>query len=187
MATESVDFFEEIYKITPTMAGSLIFASIGKPNNIGFAHLQFFFNFSVTVANIYFFVKSIWIERPQSSRTSTLLDKFMAKICLLCVIYLILFILTEPLRCTLGPFPEYICFFKGLLAFAVILQILMFLMAIVVTKYIFVFFLSNPLGIDDDFWCRFISIWIFLSSFMLEISVSIFPGDSKIFYLSGYN
>lgn len=58
-----------------------------------------------------------------------------------------------------GPLPPYFCYIMCLIRPIIKTNALMFLNAIVVSKYIFIFWMKNPASIDDDFWSLFISLW----------------------------
>ncbi len=110
----------------------------------------------------------------------TLINKLMTKLGWVAVVYMTLFTLTEPFRFFSGPMPENYCFAKTMVGSIILLWILMFNLALTITKYFFVFILKNPLGIEDDFWGAFISNWIFSTGFIIQTIVSILPGDSNL-------
>ena len=60
-----------------------------------------------------------------------------------------------------GPFNQSLCFLIILLKNIVRTDILLFLCANIIARYILIFHLKNPLAVVDDFWCVFISLWIF--------------------------
>jgi hypothetical protein len=82
----------------------------------------------------------------------------------------------DQLRYLSGPLPMSICYIKILIGTAAFQQILMLSTAIVLTKYIFTFYLKNPLAIEEGFWSRFISSWIFLVSSLCQIVFFMLPG-----------
>ena len=61
------------------------------------------------------------------------------------------------------PFSKHFCFIHLVLRNALMSQILMFFNAIIMVRYIFIFWLRNPLNFNDDFWCFFINLWVILS------------------------
>lgn len=100
----------------------------------------------------------------------------MSKLGWLAIVYLLLYTMTEPFRFFYGPMSINFCFAKTTLGSVILLQILMLIMSMTVTKYLFVFVLKNPLAIEDDFWCAFISRWIFSTGFLVQILVGMLPG-----------
>lgn len=42
---------------------------------------------------------------------------------------------------------------------------------VTLVKYVFVFWLKNPAGLDQDFWCTFINLWISTFHFLLYLAV----------------
>jgi len=120
------------------------------------------------------------MEKYQSDETQTLISKLLAKLSRACLVYLLFFILPHPLRYIYGPLPEKVCLTQTMLNGVVVLQSLMIYMTVTGTTYIFVFVLKNPLGIDDGFWCSFLTRWIFFSGFLIQLTASFLPGTLYI-------
>ena len=59
-----------------------------------------------------------------------------------------------------GPFPKWLCFFFSFLRLVIKTNYLMFLNAIIISKYVFIFWMKNPGSLKDDFWSFFIFLWI---------------------------
>ena len=75
-----------------------------------------------------------------------------------------------------GPLPGPICSLVMYLKNVVTIQTMLFLDAILISKYFLIFKFKNPLGFCDDFWTRFISIWIVIGSHLLQFVGDFFPG-----------
>jgi hypothetical protein len=76
-----------------------------------------------------------------------------------------------------GPLPGPICSLVMYLKNVVAIQTMLFLDAILISKYFLIFQIKNPLGFCDDFWTRFISIWIVIGSHLLQFVGDFFPGN----------
>jgi len=54
--------------------------------------------------------------------------------------------------------------------------------AIVVTRYAFVYWLHNPVALNDDFFCFFLNAVAVILSFLSQIAYVIFPGRNPLVY-----
>jgi len=68
--------------------------------------------------------------------------------------------LTEIIRQVYGPMPKLFCHIKAIARPMYITQALLYLDAMAITRYIFIFVLKNPAAFNDTFWIRFVNIWI---------------------------
>ena len=66
---------------------------------------------------------------------------------------------------------------------------MLFSNAIVVTKYVSIFWLKNPFGFQDEFWSLFVNVWIVSVSFLAQFVLDFLPGSRGIAYplCSGLN
>ena len=65
------------------------------------------------------------------------------------------------MRYTYGPLPIFICHVQHISRSFSAITVLLFADAITAIRFVFIFWLKNPAAFHDDFWCRFISFWIF--------------------------
>ena len=56
------------------------------------------------------------------------------------------------LRALTGPFPTSFCFVQTLLISSMLMEIVLLMLAMIVAKYVSIFVLSNPVGIQIEFW-----------------------------------
>ena len=68
--------------------------------------------------------------------------------------------------CFFRPFPQWICFLQLILKPALACRLLLLMDAIVIARYIIIFWLQNLLKFQDDFWCYFVNIWIVMFRFL---------------------
>jgi hypothetical protein len=78
--------------------------------------------------------------------------------------------------------PRSVCFFTVIAKNAVKTQSVLLYDAVLVTKYVFIFWIKNPGGVDDDFWCRFISIWVAGFGTLLNFTIYSLPVRQPMFY-----
>jgi hypothetical protein len=102
----------------------------------------------------------IWYDKYGSDQRRTFINMLNTSICWLWIEYCIVVQSTEFIRFMFGPLPKMFCFFKTIVRSAYVSQILMYYDTIAVAKYIFIFWLTNPAAFQDEFWIRFVNIWI---------------------------
>ena len=68
--------------------------------------------------------------------------------------------ITHSQRIFIGPLPHFFCFFKTIIRSCFVTQLFLYIDAISVIKYIFIFWLKNPAAFRDEFWIIFINAWI---------------------------
>ena len=150
--TTSLDIYDNVFKPRPALITSLIFSLVGVATNVAL------------------FYGIIWYERFGSDNKRTLMNKLFSSQCWCTIHYLCMCQMADIVRFIVGPYPEFICFMLTIVKNAIKAQILLFIDATLLVQYLFIFWLKNPAGVNDDFWSCFITIWI--------------RGFSLIFYLT---
>ena len=102
----------------------------------------------------------IWYNNHASDRNHTLLTKLISSLCYALPEMFIAIQLTEIIREMFGPMSKVFCTMKSIARPMYISQTLLYLDAMAITRYLFIFVLKNPAAFKDDFWIRFINIWI---------------------------
>ena len=80
----------------------------------------------------------------------------------------------------LGPLPELGCYLGELLRKHLTTQFFLFLNAITITRYVYIFCLKNPAAFKDDFWYALINTWVVLFSCLFEFTRTVLPGRQGI-------
>ena len=112
----------------------------------------------------------IWFERFGSDQKRTIVNKLLSQSLWTVVIQLPMIIFSDILRYTLGPLPPQFCFFQVVIKTSFFTQSLCFIDALIVARYALVFWTKNPASVNDDFWCTFISIWIYIFNIAANFS-----------------
>jgi hypothetical protein len=123
----------------------------------------------------------IWFEKFGTDCKRTLTNKLLSSICWT-LIYGLVVCSLDIIRYVIGPLPRQMCFITVIVKNAIKTQIVLFYDAILVTRYVFIFWIKNPGGVDDDFWCRFLSIWIVGFSTLLNYVIYSLPVKQPMFY-----
>jgi hypothetical protein len=101
----------------------------------------------------------IWYERFGTDNRRTLTNELLTNLCWTIIVSIFISFLNLA-RYIFGPLPAYYCFFQLLLKVVSKTVILLFLDAILLTRYLMIFWLKNPSAIKDDFWGSFLGLWI---------------------------
>ena len=99
----------------------------------------------------------IWFERYGSDLRRILINRLVSCICWCLLQGMIFLWLADVVLYFYRPFPLWICYLQIIYRQAVILRLILLFDSIIITRYIFIFWLKNPLHFDDEFWCSFIN------------------------------
>ncbi len=98
------------------------------------------------------------------------------------VAYLILVQIPEIFRYIFGPLNESFCLCHYFLKNMLSLQHILIFDSIAVIRYIFIFWMKNPLAFEDGFWNIFINVTIFIFSATSQFVFIFLPGRQPIAY-----
>jgi hypothetical protein len=73
-----------------------------------------------------------------------------------------------------------VCRFNYFLKHVLTVQGMMYLNCIIVSRYIFIFWLKNPAAFQDEFWSPFLNIWIILFAIVSQIIFEVILGKETI-------
>jgi hypothetical protein len=102
----------------------------------------------------------VWFERFGSDKKRTLINMLVVSIILTvfqcgCLVQTI-----DIIRYLSGPWSEVFCLMQAILRSSLISDFLLYYDAIIIIRYLYIFILKNPAAFQDEFWYRFINIWI---------------------------
>ena len=135
----------------------------------------------LVLVNMGLLLGMIWYERYGSDNRRTLMNKLFASICWAAIAQN-LYTVLDILRYLLGPRPPSLCFLQIWVKFSITSVFLLLYDAIILTKYILIFWLKNPGAVNDDFWCTFINVWVYVASFLYDGTRLILPGRLSASY-----
>jgi len=72
-------------------------------------------------------------------------------------------------RYIFGPMSVTACRLNYFIKHALTVQGMMFLNCIIISRYIFIFWLKNPAAFQDEFWSPFVNVWVILFSIFSQI------------------
>lgn len=130
----------------------------------------------------------IWYEQFGSDSKRTLLNMLVSGLAWSMMEYLMFISGSDIFRYYYGNMPHTVCVLRTTLQGSLLLQLLLFVTAIVVTKYVFIFHLRNPTALDDKFWILFVNMWIRKFAYLTQIISTLLPGKNnfKAFYFLKY-
>ena len=102
----------------------------------------------------------IWFERFGSDLKRIFINKMVSSICWSILAWFLIIQIPDLVIYFYRPFPEMFCFVHLILRNVIVSQILLFFDAIIIVRYILIFWLKNPLSFHDDFWYIFINLWV---------------------------
>ena len=65
---------------------------------------------------------------------------------------------------------------------SIISQTILLQIGVIISRYLSVFWLKNPAAFNDDFWCRFINIWILAASIISQLVLNNLPGPLPLMF-----
>ena len=78
----------------------------------------------------------------------------------------------------MGPFPPWICFIDTVIRNVFVMQGLMYLDAIIIARYVFLFHVKNPTALQDDFWRLFLNCWTLGVGIINQVIYFLMPGKT---------
>ena len=102
----------------------------------------------------------IWYEKYGSDLKRTLTNRLVSSICWCVMESLFAIWLPDLLLYVYRPYPTWACTLHGIFKNAVLLRLMLLFDSIIIVRYIFIFWLKNPLNFDDQFWSTFITFSI---------------------------
>jgi len=165
------DFFREVFETRPSKVAAVIFSA-----TVGFILLMLVYGIT-------------WYEHFGSDKKRTLINKLASSLCWTWFGWFILIQFPDIVRYISVPLPHNFCSIQLAIKNALYAQTLLFLDGIIITRYIFIFWLKNPTVFQDDFWSLFINIWVLGFVTICQIVFSRIPGRRTLYYYicSGQN
>ena len=122
----------------------------------------------------------IWYERFGTDNKRTLVNKFVSAICWTGICWHLTVQVIILIRFLYRPFNYSTCFWYVLSRRTLTSVSIMFLNAITLSRYIFIFWLKNPAIFNDDFWSRMASLWIVGFCFLVKFVYGFLLGSDNV-------
>ena len=115
----------------------------------------------------------IWFERFGSDKKRTILNMFVNMNCWNCIALVMLGLLPEIVIYSTGPLPPFFCYIHTVIKQYIACSVLMYIDAIIIFRFVYIFKLKNPAAFRDDFWCLFVSLWIHSTGLIFAATLNI--------------
>lgn len=122
---------------------------------------------------------AIWFERFGSDQRGTLINRFFSSLCWTSMAAILMGWMDIG-RYLVGPLPASFCSLQIWMKDSIKTGILLFVDAITLSRYVLIFCLKNPMAVDDDFWSRFINLWIIFGCMLINAAHALLPGPQSL-------
>ena len=139
-------FFENIYKMNPSKVLGIVTSVVG----------------IVAMTPLFYFIT--WYEKYGSSQHRTLINQLVSTNCWHCIAYNIIGQTMEISLSLFGPFNRWFCYGQVLFKNIINNQLINLLLAMTIVKYLSIFVLKNPTGLNSEFWNTFITLYTLLGN-----------------------
>ena len=124
----------------------------------------------------------IWYERYGQDAKRTIVNKIFSSLCWTSIEFTLLVCIPDLSRYLLGPLPEFLCWFHLIIKNGLFAKILLLQTGLIILRYACIFWLRNPAAFNDDFWSRFINIWVLKISYSSQFVFVYLPGQHPMSY-----
>jgi hypothetical protein len=121
----------------------------------------------------------IWYQKFGSDENQTLLNRIYTGCWWCALIWLMTVQQIDIIRFLFGPLPMLLCRFNDFVKLIITTQLIVHLDTVILLRYVLIFWIKNPTGIDDGFWTAFLNWWIFIFSLGLQLVIHIMPGKDS--------
>ena len=144
--------------------------------------LFFAFSLSLNVINTLLFYGIIWYERFGTGNKRTLLNKIVSLICWNAIVSIIGTFIDDLLTFFFGPLCNQVCLFFQMFRNIIKTDTLLFFDALVISKYVLIFCLKNPISVNEEFWSCFIGLIVVLFSCIFNFGLLVLPQKHSLYY-----
>ena len=135
-----------------------------------------------SVANITLLFGIICFEKNHYYRT--LINQLVTSMYWYGILWIICIQIPTTVRYLVASFPPILCSLDVILRNVFMMQVLFFLDAVLLCRYIFIFHLKNPTALQEDFWKLYINLLTILFSFIAQFYQFMLPGKQpNIYYI----
>ena len=138
------------------------------------------YSLTVTIITIPLLYLVLLFEKENPYRT--LLNQLNSKVIQLGIVLIVGTELLDYALYIFGPLNKIICENEILLRSCLSIQQLLLFNAILIERYLFLFYIKNPTSTQDDYWTLFLSIWSFGVGIIGSIVFLILPGNNPNYF-----
>ena len=154
----SHDFFSGLIENRPSKICSVIFSILG----------------SLLTSLIIYAI--IWYEKNGSDLNRTMNNRLFVSCWFLLMFWYIVPQQIDTIRYITGPLPKPVCHFSVFMKFFVTMNTIVLVDISFIIRYLTIFWLNNPAGLNNEFWALFFNVWATLISFLTMFVLNFLPG-----------
>ena len=124
----------------------------------------------------------IWFEQNGSDLRRIFINRIVSSACWSILVWLTIVQMLDVARYFFHTFPDFVCRFHLVLKNAVLIQIVLFYDALVLVRYLSIFWLKSPLTFQNEFWFLIVNIWVVSFSLLSQAVFVFLPGRQPLNY-----
>jgi len=118
----------------------------------------------------------IWYEKNGSDLNRTMNNRLFVSCWFLLMFWYIVPQQIDTIRYITGPLPKPVCHFSVFMKFFVTMNTIVLVDISFIIRYLTIFWLNNPAGLNNEFWALFFNVWATLISFLTMFVLNFLPG-----------
>ena len=134
----------------------------------------------MVLLSIPLFYSIIWYQKYRANDNQTIVNQFFSAICWNLIAWNLSVQMVTIFRYIIGPINSNICLLTLLSRRTIMTIILLIFDAISLMRYLFIFHLKGIATFKDDFWFRFVCMWIVGFSVVLQFVNISLPGQKPL-------
>ena len=141
---------------------------------------------SITILSIFIIVPSgygiIWYEKYGVDQKKNLINRILTSACWTGIDLYLVALPFDIVRYVYGPLPETLCLFHFMHKNAISILVLLFCDFVTLSRYFYMFHISDPIEFKTEFWHTFINTWVICCGFLSSFVFAFLPGQQPVFY-----
>ena len=163
------DYFGGLMENRPSKICSVVFSQLGN---------------CIALLSIY---SIIWYEKFGTTEYKTVINRLNVQCWWTSFVYYGFFQQLEIVRYIFGPMPWALCQLNIFAKLFAPMYLVLLLDFIIITRYLFIFWIKNPVGLNDEMLGTFFTLWSLLFTFISQSVLIMMPGKEfpDIWFCSG--
>ena len=162
-------FLQSVEFNCSTSEGNIFYCGIFADN--WYKYLTVCFSVILVTVGIALSAYAVWYEINESNANKTIINELSSLIHITGTLGLLVTHVIELARYLYGPLNKHICFLQVVIKHSIKTEILLFLDANIIARYVVIFHCKNPLAIEDGLWSTFVCSSIFILSKVFNFAI----------------
>ena len=136
----------------------------------------------IFVTPLFYFI--VWYDQYEFENKRTLVNRLIVFLCWIVIAYILIVMTGGVCIALLSPLPSWYCATHDYLKNVILIEGLIAIDSILVSKFVLIFWIKNSSLCHDDFWNSFVRIWTTAFAFICQFVYFFFPGKKTLgFYI----